>query len=349
MKKYITLFIIAGILAIIVIKLVKNKNEATNRVYLYDKESPIPVFSEIVSGKNQIQQKSYSGVFESMNEVKVSADIQGKIAQIFVNEGQKVTTGQVLLKIDDAMLQLQLNVLETKLSGLKKDETRYSNLSKDDVVPGITLEKTKNAIETIEAEKKTILEQINKSVVKAPFNGIITLKFCEIGGFASPAVPLFEIINQTELKFVVNVPEEDLHLFTNNQEYYIQANNLNEKPLLAKLLQVSSKGGIGNSFKIEFSFDKTTNIKSKMIGNVTFTSKGDKINELIIPSSAVLGSESNPEIYLVKNGKATRTQISITSRNSNSLSVNGEIAIGDTIITGGFINLFDNANVTVNK
>ena len=347
MNRIISMVIIAGLFAIVVIQLAQNKKEAENRVYQYDKGAPVKVFGEVIQDKKETQNKTFSGLFESMNEVKVSADIQGKITQIFVKEGQKVSKGQALLKMDDQMLQLQLNVLETKLNGLKKDESRYQTLIDEDAVPAINLEKTQNAIATIEAEMNTILEQINKSMVRAPFNGVVSMKFCEVGGFASPAVPLFELINQTELKFVINVPEEDLYLFTENQSYSITT-GLSTNSLSASLSQVSSKGGMGNSFKVEFALDNSNGIKSKMNGALKFVTHQNVNDALIISSKAILASESSPEIYVVSNGKAVRTPISILSRNGDYLSVNGEIKKGDTIVTAGFINLFDNANVIVN-
>lgn len=348
MKRIISILTIVGLLAIIVIQLAQNKKEAENRIYQYDKEAPVKVFGEVVNDKNETQNKLYSGLFESMNEVKVSGDIQGKITQIFVLEGQKVTKGQALLKMDDRMLQLQLNVLETKLDGLKKDELRYQTLSSEDAVPAITLEKTQNAIATVEAEKKTILEQINKSTVRAPFSGVISMKFCEVGGFASPAVPLFELMNQTDVKFVINVPEEDLYLFTENQSYSVLT-GVTDHSTSASLIQVSSKGGMGNSFKVEFALENSTGIKPKMNGELKFASNQSTENTLSISSKAIIGSESNPEIYVVSEGKAVRTPISILSRNGDFLSINGKVNKGDTIVTGGFVNLFDNANVIVTQ
>ncbi|MCB0733250.1 MAG: efflux RND transporter periplasmic adaptor subunit [Bacteroidetes bacterium] len=348
MNRIINILILVGILAMIVIQLAQNKKKAENRVYKYDKESPINVFGEVVIENKSIQEKTYSGTFESNNEVKLNADIQGRISQVFVKEGQHITKGQPLLKIDDQMLQLQLNVLNTKLKGLKDDETRYSNLSKTDAVPAINLEKTINAIATVEAEKKTIMEQISKTTVRAPFSGVISMKFCEVGGFASPAIPLFEIINQSDLKFVINVPDSDLPLFIRNQNYSIRTYASN-KSIVAQLSQVSSKGGTGNNFKIEFQIENSEGLKAGMFGELQLTSDETLKDALLIPSKSIIGSESNPEIYKVSNGKAVRTPILILSRSSDKLAVAGTIEKGDTIVTGGFINLFDNANVIVNE
>ncbi len=351
MKRFYNIAILFGLFAIVIIQLVQNKKNAENRVYRYDKQAPVHVFGEVLGRKYSKNNSSYSGMFESMREVKVSADFQGRIIEILVEEGQKVHKGQALLKLDAQMLHLQLKVLESKLIGLRKDESRYQALANDDAVPGINLEKTQNLILTAEAEKKTILEQIKNAVVRAPFDGLVSLKLCELGGFASPAVPLFELINTTHLKFVIYIPEYDLPLFTIDQTYHLVAGP-DQENFAAKLLQVSSKGGNGNSFKVEFYLDKSVGLKPKMNGLLTIEAKKEAARiqrGFSISSKAIIGSESKPEIYLVSRGKARRIPIKILSRNGEYLIVDGQLKHGDTIVNGGFINLFANANVVINQ
>ncbi|MFD1550776.1 hypothetical protein DNU06_05750 [Putridiphycobacter roseus] len=346
MKRIISILIIIGLFALVVVKLAANKTEAKSRIYHYDKEAYIPVFGQIVSKKSQTETKSYTGLFEAIEEVKLSADLQGKIIAIYVKEGQQVKKGQALLKIDDAMLKLQLAVLKSKIAGVKKDEARFKNLTASDAVPAINLEKTQNMLETLAAEQNTILEQLSKTTLKAPFDGVISMKFCEKGGFASPAIPLFEIINLQALKFTIHVPEEEINYFTKNNIYHIQTSA--KKTCPGELRQVSSKGGLGNSFKVEFSVETTDFIKPNMIGEISFTPENTNQDALRISATAIIGSELNPTIYVVKNRQAIRTPIVITARNGNFISFTGEVAVGDTIITGGFINIDDNANVQVN-
>ena len=68
-------------------------------------------------------------------------------------------------------------------------------------------------------------------------------------------------------------------------------------------------------------------------------------NQLIIPAKAVIGSEKDPQVYVVKNGKALRKSIDVGARYPDKLSVNHGLKPGDTIVTAGFINLFDGARV----
>lgn len=82
-----------------------------------------------------------------------------------------------------------------------------------------------------------------------------------------------------------------------------------------------------------------------MFGKVQL--KNDKEEQhLIIPASAIIGTNIQPQVYLVKKGKAILQDITISSRFQNKVLVSNGLTEGDVVITNGFINLFDGANVT---
>jgi len=68
---------------------------------------------------------------------------------------------------------------------------------------------------------------------------------------------------------------------------------------------------------------------------------------IIIPSSAIQGTDNQPQVYVVKNGKALLQNITISKKTQNKAVVSNGLHEGDVIVTNGFINLFDGANVTV--
>ena len=192
------------------------------------------------------------------------------------------------------------------------------------------------------------MEQIKKTTIKAPFNGVVTSKLSEEGAFAAPGIPLLQITDITNLKFTVNVPENDLSQFKLNQSYFISADAYSEISLSGKATMIGSKANMGSSFPIQFSVNNTSDlkIKSGMFGKVDL--KND-IQEkgIIISSSAIVGSENQPKVYLIKNGKAIIQNIVISKKIQNKSVVSSGLKTGDVIVTNGFINLFDGANVTV--
>jgi len=348
MKKII--WIIAGIaiVGLVIFKLTSNKKTTESKVYQFDKEKPILVDVDTIQLKNINEEGVFTGTFEPNREVKISAETQGKINAVLVDVGSSVQQGQTLIQLDNSLLKLQLQTIEVQIEGLQDDVNRYTILAEADAVQGIQLEKAKLGLKSAKVQKATLQEQINKTTIKAPFSGVVTAKLSEIGAFAAPGVPLLQITDISTLKFTVNVPESDLKLFQSNQNYSISAAIFPEIPLYGKLTMIGSKANMGNSFPIQFQVGNTkqTTIKSGMFGKVSLTKNKTK-QGIIIPSSAIINSENQTQVYVIKNGKAILKTITISKNIGNKTIVSGGLNVGDIIVTNGLINLFDGANINV--
>jgi RND family efflux transporter MFP subunit len=184
----------------------------------------------------------------------------------------------------------------------------------------------------------------------APFSGIVTAKLTEEGAFAAPGIPLLQITDISYLKFTVNVPENELSQFELNQIYTLTADVYPETALSGKVIMTGSKANMGNSFPVQFSVKNTTDlkIKSGMFGSVQLKKDSDE-KHIIIPASCVVGTNIQPQVYIVNNGKAILKNITISTRFQNKAVVSGGLTGGEVIITNGFINLFDGANVSVSN
>ena len=68
---------------------------------------------------------------------------------------------------------------------------------------------------------------------------------------------------------------------------------------------------------------------------------------IVIPAAVIVGSESQPQVYLVKNGKTILQNITISKKFENKVAVSAGLKEGDVIVTNGFINLFEGANVLI--
>ncbi|MBK7222430.1 MAG: efflux RND transporter periplasmic adaptor subunit [Saprospiraceae bacterium] len=348
LKKALYVIIPLAIIAIVVIKLKTNKEITQSKVYQYDKEEAINVQVDTLQLENVNAEFSYSGTFEPNKETKISAELQGKINAILVDVGSVVSKGQPLIQLDNLLLKLQLQTIEVQIEGLEADVNRYSILAKADAIQGVQLEKAELGLKSAKVQKATLLEQINKTTIKAPFSGVVTAKLSEEGAFAAPGVPLLQITDITTLKFTVNVPEKDLSQFKLNQSYSLTADAYSEILLTGKTTMIGSKANMGSSFPVQFTVNNTSDlkIKSGMFGKVLLKSEMSG-KGIVIPSSAIQGTENQPQVYVVKNGKAILQNITISKKIQNKAVVSNGLNEGDVIVTNGFINLFDGANVTV--
>lgn len=348
LKKVLYVIIPLAIIFIVVIKLKTNKEITQSKVYQFDKEQAINVQVDTLQLENVNAEFSYSGTFEPNKETKISAELQGKINTILVDAGSVVSKGQTLIQLDNSLLKLQLQTIEVQIEGLEADVNRYTILAKADAIQGVQLEKAELGLKSAKVQKATLLEQINKTTIKAPFNGVVTAKLSEEGAFAAPGVPLLQISDITTLKFTVNVPENELSQFKLNQSYSLSADAYSEILLTGKTTMIGSKANMGSSFPVQFMVNNTSGlkIKSGMFGKVLLKSE-TSAKGIIIPSSAIQGTENQPQVYIVKNDKALLQNITISNKIQNKAVVSSGLNEGDVIVTNGFINLFDGANVIV--
>lgn len=347
-KKIIGIVAGIAIIALFVFKLKSNKEVTQSKVYQYDKEQAINVQADTLQIENVNAEYSYSGTFEPNKETKISAEIQGKINTILVDAGSVVSKGQTLIQLDNSLLKLQLQTIEVNIEGLEADVNRYTLLAKADAIQGVQLEKAELGLKSAKVQKATLLEQINKTTIKAPFNGVVTAKLSEEGAFAAPGVPLLQITDITFLKFIIYVSEKDLSQFELNQRYSITSDAYSEISLSGKATMIGSKANMGSSFPVQFSVNNTSDlkIKSGMFGKVNLKNATQE-KGIIIPASAIQGTDNQPQVYVVKNGKALLQNITISKKTQNKAVVSNGLNEGDVIVTNGFINLFDGANVTV--
>jgi len=346
-KKIIGIIAGIAIIVVVILKLKNNKEITKNKVYQYDKEQIIYVEADTLKLANINAMELFSGIFEPNKETKISADIQGKVNDVLVDVGSVVVKGQSLVQLDNSLLKLQLQTIEVQMEGLETDVKRYTILAQADAIQGVQLEKSLLGLKSAKIQKATLMEQINKTTIKAPFTGIITAKLTEEGAFAAPGIPLLQLTDISLLKFTVNVPENNLNLFKLNQSYVVSADAYTEILLNGKATMIGSKANIGSSFPIQFLVNNTSDlkIKSGMFGKVNLA-YANEVKGIVIPASSVLGTADQPQVYLIKNGKATLQNIVISKNIKNKSVISKGLKVGDIIVTNGFINLFEGANVS---
>lgn len=379
-KKVLYILIPLLIVGVLVFRLRSNKATTESKVYQYDKSQPLNVETQKVVLQTIDNSFAYSGTFEPNRESKLSAELQGKINAIFCDVGSVVSEGQKLVQLDAALLQQQLNAInvqiqnakteyevqlkanQIQIDALKADVKRFTVLAQNDAIQGVQLEKAQqqlqttenqriatlnqSGLKTAEAQKASIEEQINKTVIKAPFSGVITAKLTEVGAFAAPGVPLLQLTDIATLKFTINVAEKELAQFRIGQSCNISLDALPDTKLQGRVIMIGSKSNMGSSFPVQFTVTNTKNaqVKAGMFGKVALQNATAQMG-VVIPAAVVVGSAEQPQIYTVKNGKATLINITISKRTENKVVVSSGLQEGDVVITNGFTNLFEGANI----
>ena len=124
-KKTVLILSTLALLAFVAVKLSQNKVISEENIYKYDPTSALTVEGVVVAPQSIHREIVYTGTFQPYRETKLSAETQGKIAEMHTDIGDRVQKGETLISIDDIMLKYQLEGIDVKISGLQSDIERY--------------------------------------------------------------------------------------------------------------------------------------------------------------------------------------------------------------------------------
>lgn len=349
MKRVITIVIVAVVLVgLIVFKLMSNKKEVKAKIFINDVNAAVLIKTADPTTHSFESSLSFLGTFEPSRQNVIGSDANGKLVSIRFEEGDQVRQGQLLAKIDDEMLQLQLQGADVGLEGQKNDDRRYSNLEKENAVSGVQVEKTKLGVKSSELQKKQIQKQIKSTSIVAPYSGIITKKMVDLGSFIGQGTPLFELTDISSLKLTVNVPERDVLKFKLGQAVGIRADIYGVRDFQGKITNISVVADKAHNFKVQVSVSNPKReLMAGMYGSVRLTNN-ESVTALSVPRVALVGSSKNPQVYVVRNGKAYLTNFTAGTSDGDYIEVIDGIKKGDVIVVKGQVNLQDKTNVKTN-
>jgi RND family efflux transporter MFP subunit len=351
MNKKNIILIAVGILliALTVLKLRSNKEKAAEKIYIHDSDAPILVETSKPSMHTFASAFNYLGSFEPFRQNMIGSDASGKLIRLDVQEGDRVTQGQVIAKVDDEMLQIQLQNIEVSIEGQRNDDQRNEALSKDKAIPEIQLEKTKLGLKSAELQKKQIQKQLRSTSITAPFSGVITKKMVDLGSVIGPGAPLVEITDISSLKLTISVPERDILKFKPGQPVEVKADVYGEKLFTGKVTYIAVQADKSHNFKVQVTVPNAGNaLMAGMYGTASLKNS-QSVTSMSIPRKALVGSTKDPKVYVVKNGKAKLTSFNAGTSDGEFVEVISGIQPGDQIVTKGQVNIQDNTNVKISN
>jgi len=308
-----------------------------------DSSLSIPVITTIeattTSFKHYVQ---IQGNVQTKENIIIYPEYAGVLTKVLVKEGQFVTKGEVLAKIDDGGLNQQLSQMETQLALAKTTFERQERLWKDKIGSEIQFLQAKANYEAQQKAVNQMKEQLAKTTITAPFSGVIDDVMSEQGQVVSPGMnQLFRIINLKDMFIEAEIPENYITNIKTGSQVNVYFPVLNDT-VTSTIRQVSNYINPNNrTFKIEIAI---TNENKMVKPNMTaLLSINNYINDsaLVLPQAIISeNAEGEKYVYVVKKGKKNRNYaekrlIKIGKIQNGVAEIIGGIANGDIIIDEG--------------
>ena len=295
------------------------------------------------------------GNVTTKNLVVINSEYAGMLQQVLVKEGQKVTKGQLLAKIDDGGLSQQLAQMQIQTDLAKTTFERQQRLWKQSIGSEIQYLQAKSTFESQQQAISQMQQQLAKTSVTAPFSGTIDDVITEQGSNIAPGTPLMRLVSLKDMYIEVDVPETYLTEITTNKLVNIEFPILNLN-VESKVRQAGSFINAANrTYKIEVDIPENhPNIKPNLTAKLKINDYTNS-NAILIPQDIISeDAQGNQYIYVFENindsiGTVIRTNVKTGKTQGDIIEILDGLKPNTFVIKEGARRVKEGQNVKVQQ
>lgn len=282
---------------------------------------------------------STTGTLRANEEVEIVSEVSGKISSIHFEEGSHVAAGELLLKIDDSELIAERTRALHRVELAERAEARQEELLEDGVISRETYDVALGELNVLLAELQLIDAQLLKTEIRAPFSGIIGLRWVSPGSYLSSQTRIASLHDLDPAKLDFTVPEKYSALMRVGDE-------------ISFAVEGFERTFPGTVYAIEPSVDATTRslrmratcpnrdgvLVPGMFANVELIVRSVP-DALAVPSIAIIPELGGKKVFVFEDGRARPRAVETGIRTENEIEITSGLDEGDLVITSGVLQL----------
>ncbi len=330
-----------------------------------------------------------SGYVTARREATVSSKVTGKVAEVLVEEGMKVEAGQVLSKLDDANVEASLRLSRAQEESARKglEETkanleravrelrRTTELAAGNIASQSDLDRAESEVKALRArldrqdadvavaghEVSLWQQQLEDTIIRAPFAGIVTSKNAQPGEMISPMsaggftrTGICTIVDMRSLEIEVDVNESYINRVTAGQPVVATLDAYQDWRIPAKVIAIIPTADRQKAtVKVRVGFEKLDpRILPEMGVKVAFQTHDDapaSSRVIHIPKAAVRQLDGRDIVWVIANSRAERRAVTVSAVKGDQASITAGLRSGERVVVEGPVDLREGSAVIENK
>lgn len=293
---------------------------------------------------------SGTATLEAEGDASVVAKVSGVVKQIFVEEGGYVKAGQILAKLDDEKLAVQLAQAEANMKKLENDFHRNEELFNKKLVSAEMYQRAKFEYESQKAAFEMTKLDHDYASIRAPISGVVAQRMIKVGNMVLANTPTFRITDFDPLLAVLHVPEREMSKLRVGQPASITVDAISAVDFTGRIARVSpvvdpATGTIKVTVEVR---DPSRQLKAGMFGRVNIV-HDVHANTLLVPKGAVVAEDAESAVFVVQDSVAYRKLVKTGYINGANIEVLEGLRAGEVIVTTGQGSLKDSSKVEIVK
>ena len=289
---------------------------------------------------------SFNGTLVADNAIDIKSELRGKIATIVFEDGQRVETGDLIVKIESGELVAELSSVGEQLALATTNAERLQNLFSSGSVTASERDDAVSRREVLKAEERRLAVRLDKSSIRAPFAGTLGLREVSLGDLIEADTRITTLQTIDNLKVDFHVPERYQALFSTGTDLTLWVTGY-EEPFSAQVRAISPRVDVSTR-TIRVRADVTNQARQLRPGNyarVELISRDEAA--LMVPSAAVIQSMDSVSVFTVHEAVVVRKQVTTGERNAAEVQILQGLQPGEEVIISGVQSVREGQRVEV--
>ena len=301
-------------------------------------KAPVKVETFTVGTNAEGKTKDYVGTIEEKTGSTLSFELGGNITSIRVDEGDKVSKGQVLATINPTTLTEAHRSAVSTLNQAQDAYRRFLPLHKAGTISDIKWVEIESKLEQAKAAEAIARKQLSHTTIAAPFDGVIASKQADMGTYVLPGQPVLKIANVTAVNARISVPEAEISHLHIGDKVKLSVAALDGAVFYGT---ISEKGidanPISHTYDIKVGIANTgRRLLPGMVCNAQIASGDSDSARIVIPAQSIeLDADNSHFVWTVVKGKAHQQHVEAGGFYNNDIIILSGLNAGDQVIVGG--------------
>ncbi|KPK24954.1 MAG: hypothetical protein AMJ61_13140 [Desulfobacterales bacterium SG8_35_2] len=282
------------------------------------------------------------GVVEPWEKLSVLSKIHGTVTKVEVSEGDKVTKGQVIARIDSADFRIAVDSARATYELAEANYKRLASLFEQEIVAKAEIDKLKAQVKTSKAALENAELMLSRCTIKAPISGVIRRLDATEGLLLSVSDPVAEILQVDRVKAVVGIPESDVALVKDIKEVNLTIQALDNREVVGyqHFLANSPENG-ARLYRLELAIANDDNlimpgmfVRAQLVKRV--------INDTVaVPLFTVIKREEQKFVFVEEDGVAKKHPVELGIMEDWLVQITKGLSPGDKVVVEGHRDIDD--------
>lgn len=282
------------------------------------------------------------GSLRSRQSVMLRPEVAGRVKQIFINDGQRVEKGQLLVQLDDQLQAAQLAQAKAELSIALANHKRNQELVAQNFISKRSLDESAAALDVAQAKLDLAAATLQRLKIVAPFNGVVGLKQVSVGDYLKDGADIVNIEDLDAVLVDFRLPERFQSKIQPGQKTQLNIDALPGRPFAAVVQAVDPLiDANGRSVGVRGCIDnRQQQLRPGMFARVK-TVFGVRDKALVIPEEAIVPQGGRTFVVKVVPGEQADTLVSqrvavkVGVRQPGKVEILEGLEAGDSVVTAG--------------